>query len=59
MYEISIAAIGNVDSGKSTLAGTLTKSVLDDGRGFARNTIIKYNHEKETGRNEHYNKIYY
>lgn len=50
MYEISIAAIGNVDSGKSTLAGTLTKDVLDDGRGFARNTIIKYNHEKETGR---------
>ena len=36
MYEISIAAIGNVDSGKSTLAGTLTKNVLDDGRGLLK-----------------------
>ena len=28
--------IGNVDSGKSTLVGVLTKGGLDDGRGLAR-----------------------
>jgi GTPase len=31
-----IAIIGNVDSGKSTLVGVLTKGVQDDGRGSAR-----------------------
>ena len=31
--DITVATIGNVDSGKSTLVGVLTKSVLDDGRG--------------------------
>lgn len=31
-----IAVIGNVDSGKSTLVGVLTKSIMDDGRGSAR-----------------------
>jgi GTPase len=31
-----IAVIGNVDSGKSTLVGVLTKSMMDDGRGSAR-----------------------
>eukprot|EP00392_Amoebophrya_sp_AT5.2_P016993 g17303.t1 len=30
--DITVATIGNVDSGKSTLVGVLTKSVLDDGR---------------------------
>lgn len=28
--------IGNVDSGKSTLVGVLTKGIFDDGRGSAR-----------------------
>jgi len=28
-----LAVIGNVDSGKSTLVGVLTKGILDDGRG--------------------------
>ena len=31
-----IAVIGNVDSGKSTMVGVLTKSIMDDGRGSAR-----------------------
>ena len=31
-----IAVIGNVDSGKSTLVGVLTKSIMDEGRGSAR-----------------------
>ena len=34
--EVRLAVIGNVDSGKSTLVGCLTKNVKDDGRGYAR-----------------------
>ena len=33
---IKIAVVGNVDSGKSTLVGVLTKGEKDDGRGLAR-----------------------
>lgn len=35
-----LAIIGNVDSGKSTLVGVLTKGILDDGRGGAREVIL-------------------
>lgn len=48
--ELRIGVIGSVDSGKSTLTGVLTKDVLDDGRGFARSKILRYPHEKESGR---------
>ena len=34
--DVRIAVIGNVDSGKSTMVGVLTKSIMDDGRGSAR-----------------------
>jgi sulfate adenylyltransferase subunit 1 (EFTu-like GTPase family) len=34
-----VAVIGNVDSGKSTLVGVLTRSMLDDGRGLARGKV--------------------
>ena len=34
--EIKIAAIGNVDSAKSTTISCLANDILDDGRGFAR-----------------------
>lgn len=37
--EIRVAIIGNVDSGKSTMVGVLTRSVLDDGRGAARSKV--------------------
>ena len=33
--ELRITTVGNVDSGKSTLLGVLTKGVLDNGRGSA------------------------
>ena len=33
--------IGNVDSGKSTLVGVLTKGIFDDGRGSAREVLIR------------------
>lgn len=45
-----IAVIGNVDSGKSTLVGVLTKGMPDDGRGAARLRVFNYPHEVETGR---------
>lgn len=47
---IKIAVAGNVDSGKSTLAGVLMNDCLDDGRGKCRNLILRNKHEKETGR---------
>lgn len=40
----------NVDAGKSTLLGVLTKGVLDDGRGKARINLFRHKHEIESGR---------
>lgn len=48
--EVRVAVIGNVDSGKSTLVGVLTRSMLDDGRGLARSKVFKHHHEETTGR---------
>lgn len=48
--EIRLAIIGNVDSGKSTLVGCLTKGIKDDGRGYARKFVFNYQHETESGR---------
>jgi GTPase len=48
--ELRIGIMGNVDSGKSTLTGVLTKNVLDDGRGRARTLVMKHKHELTTGR---------
>ena len=45
-----MTVIGNVDSGKSTLVGVLTKAIPDDGRGSARLRVFNYPHEIETGR---------
>jgi GTPase len=42
--------IGNVDSGKSTLVGVLSKGMNDDGRGSARAKVFTMSHEKENGR---------
>ena len=47
---IRVAVVGNVDAGKSTLIGTLTTSLLDDGRGKSRTSIMKHRHEIESGR---------
>ena len=48
--DIRIAVIGNVDSGKSTLVGVLTKGEMDDGRGSARLKVFNFNHEAQNGR---------
>ena len=47
---VRVAVIGNVDSGKSTLVGVLSKIILDDGRGLARSKVFNYIHEQKTGR---------
>jgi GTPase len=48
--DMRIAICGNVDSGKSTFTGVLTKGVLDNGRGLVRQRVFRHKHEMETGR---------
>ena len=59
--EITIAIVGNVDSGKSSLCGILShpslrdnknniSEILDDGNGLSRKRVLNLSHEKETGR---------
>lgn len=50
MAEIRLGVLGNVDSGKSTILGVMTKGRLDDGRGRARVSLFRHKHEIETGR---------
>jgi len=50
---IRIGLIGNVDVGKTTLLGLLTKlksDEYDDGRGYARSKVLRFPHEIESGR---------
>lgn len=47
---LRVAVVGNVDAGKSTMIGTLTSSLLDNGRGSSRTSIMKHRHEIESGR---------
>jgi GTPase len=42
---VKIAMVGNVDSGKTTLVGVLSKGMKDDGRGMARLRVFNYPHE--------------
>ncbi|CAG9318719.1 unnamed protein product [Blepharisma stoltei] len=48
--DVRVAVIGNVDSGKSTLVGVLTRCIQDDGRGSARSYVFNYSHEQANGR---------
>ena len=47
---VKIGVVGNVDSGKSTLVGVLSKGLADDGRGSARLKVFNYPHEVSNGR---------
>lgn len=47
---IKIGVVGNVDSGKSTLVGVLSKGISDNGRGSARLRVFNYAHEANNGR---------
>ena len=49
-FDVRVAVIGNVDSGKSTLVGVLTKGIMDDGRGSARMKVFNFSHEANNGR---------
>ena len=48
--EIGIAVVGSVDSGKSTLIGTLKSNKLDDGKGLNRALVSGHNHEINSGK---------
>lgn len=50
IVELRVACVGNVDSGKSTTLGVLTKGKLDDGRGRARVSLFRHKHELDSGR---------
>ncbi|KAG0220971.1 hypothetical protein BGW41_007390, partial [Actinomortierella wolfii] len=50
LLEVRVAVVGNVDAGKSTMLGVLTKGILDDGRGKARVNLFRHRHEIESGR---------
>ncbi|GAA5999936.1 hypothetical protein JCM10207_005979 [Rhodosporidiobolus poonsookiae] len=50
LLETRVAVVGNVDAGKSSLLGVLTRGQLDDGRGKARSAVFRHKHELETGR---------
>lgn len=41
LHTSPVAMCGNVDSGKSTLIGVLTRGGLDDGRGSARMLVFR------------------
>lgn len=49
-HDVRAAIVGNVDSGKSTLVGVLTRNMLDNGRGSARSHVFNFNHERANGR---------
>eukprot|EP00164_Ancoracysta_twista_P003930 GFYU01005268.1.p1 GENE.GFYU01005268.1~~GFYU01005268.1.p1 ORF type:complete len:608 (+),score=145.32 GFYU01005268.1:107-1930(+) len=49
-FELRVATVGNVDAGKSTLLGVLTRGGLDNGRGLARTNLFRHKHEVESGR---------
>lgn len=57
--EVRIAAISAVDSGKSTTIATLAFGSLDNGNGLARQKVLYYPHEKETGRTSSVTKTYW
>lgn len=48
--DVRLGFVGNVDSGKSTLIGVLSKGQQDDGRGLARGFVLTHPHEKSNGR---------
>jgi GTPase len=50
LTSIKLAIVGNVDSGKTTLVGVLSKGSPDDGRGSARIKVFNYPHEVQNGR---------
>jgi GTPase len=48
--DLKIGVAGNVDAGKSTTVGTLTRDILDDGKGKSRVYAFNHKHEILSGR---------
>ena len=48
--EIKVAICGSVDSGKSSLLGTLMSGRCDNGRGLSRLEVFNYPHEAKSGK---------
>jgi GTPase len=49
-WNCTVAVIGDVDSGKSTLIGVLATGSLDNGAGMKRLEVCRHMHEIEHGR---------
>ena len=47
---LTLGVVGNVDAGKSSTIGCLTRGIADDGRGKARLSVFNHKHEIQTGR---------
>jgi GTPase len=47
--DLRVAMLGNVDAGKTTITGVLSKGIVDDGRGLARARVLQHKHEHEKG----------
>lgn len=47
--DMRIAMCGHVGAGKSSLVGVLTRGILDNGRGSARQKVFNHLHEVRTG----------
>lgn len=45
-FDLRIAVVGNVDSGKSTIIGVLTGGSMDNGRGLARSRVFLHKHRE-------------
>lgn len=55
----TVAIVGNVDSGKSSLTGVLLNGMPDDGNGSARSCVFVHQHEKDSGRTSDIARHYY
>ncbi|OMJ86445.1 hypothetical protein SteCoe_12025 [Stentor coeruleus] len=49
IIDIRVALIGESQSGKSSFIGVVSKGVKENGRGSARNAILRHMHEKKQG----------
>jgi len=47
---ITVALLGNVDAGKSSVLGVLISKKPDNGKGLSRSLVFKHPHELKTGR---------
>lgn len=52
--EVKIGLFGEESCGKSTLIGVLVNGVLDDGNGFARTNIFRFQHEQYSGKTSNF-----